>query len=146
MVVGSFPDNIIPDNLSSPVNGTMYISTIGWTRRSTSYLVALLPITILTILTFACALYSILQARKENGSYRTTFDASNPLHLIMASAAGSLPLEDFNYNGIINNEDVKVQLEESKNDNGVKKKFVIAGQQDLVVSTEELMITGTVEL
>lgn len=143
MVVGSFPDNTIPDNLSSPVNGTMYISTIGWTRRSTSYLVALLPITIITILTFACALYSILHARKENGSYRITFDASNTLHLIMASAAGSLPLEDFNNRGIINNEDVKVQLVESKNDYGVKKKFVIADQRDLVVDGEARMIMGT---
>ncbi|KAG0693824.1 helicase-domain-containing protein [Suillus ampliporus] len=35
MVVGSFPDNIIPDNLSSPVNGTMYISTT-WNDRQTS--------------------------------------------------------------------------------------------------------------
>ncbi|KAG2363896.1 hypothetical protein BDR07DRAFT_871527 [Suillus spraguei] len=32
MATGSFPDNIIPDNLSSPVTGTMFISTIGWTH------------------------------------------------------------------------------------------------------------------
>ncbi|KAG1763120.1 hypothetical protein EV702DRAFT_1221159 [Suillus placidus] len=128
MVVGSFPNNTIPDDLFSQVNGTMYISTIGWTRRSATYLLAILPITIITILTFACASYSILQARKENNSYRTTFDPANALHLIMASAAGNLTLKDFNKNGIINNEGVKVQLEESKNDDGVKKKFVIADQ------------------
>jgi hypothetical protein len=138
MVVGSFPDDRIPDNLSSPVNGTMYISTIGWTRRSTSYLLAILPITITTILTFACALYSILQARKGRGSHRTTFDVSNTLHLIMASAAGSLTLEGFNTNGIIVNEGVKVQLHESKNDNGVKK-FVIADQPDSLASMEQLV-------
>ncbi|KAG2344154.1 hypothetical protein BDR05DRAFT_999314 [Suillus weaverae] len=126
MVVGSFPNNTIPDDLFSQVNGTMYISTIGWTRRSATYLLAILPITIITILTFACASYSILQARKENNSCRTTFDPANALHLIMASAAGNLTLKDFNKNGIINNEGVKVQLEESNNDNGVKKKFVIA--------------------
>ncbi|KAG1807978.1 uncharacterized protein BJ212DRAFT_714900 [Suillus subaureus] len=66
MVVGSFPDNTIPNNLSSPVNGTMYISTIGWTRRSVTYLLAILPITITAIFTLACALYSIF----KEGRYR----------------------------------------------------------------------------
>ncbi|KAG2102615.1 hypothetical protein BD769DRAFT_1676553 [Suillus cothurnatus] len=61
MVVGSFHDNAIPDDLISLVNGTMYISTIGWNRRSTAFLLAILPTTIITILTFACALYGILQ-------------------------------------------------------------------------------------
>jgi hypothetical protein len=115
-------------------------------RGSTSYLAALLPITIITTLTFAYALYSIVQARKENGSYRTTFNASNTLHLIMASAAGSLPLEDFNHCGIINNEDVKVQLVESKNDYGMKKRFVIADQWDSMVDGEAHVVIGTVGL
>ncbi|KAG2363874.1 hypothetical protein BDR07DRAFT_1331425 [Suillus spraguei] len=120
MVVGSFPDDIIPVELQSPVNGTMYISTIGWTQRSATYPLAIIPITIVTILTFACALYSKLQARKENGGNMTTFDVTNTLHLIMASAAGSITLKDFSKNGIIDNEGVKVQLEEYK-DKGVKK-------------------------
>jgi hypothetical protein len=135
MVVGSFPDNRIPDELSSLVDGTMYISTIGWTRRSATYLLAILPITIITILTFACALYSMLQSRRENGSYMTTFDVSNTLHLIMASAAGSLTLEGFNTNGIIINEGLKVKLQ---NDDSVKK-FVVADKQDLVASEEKLV-------
>ncbi|KAG1733800.1 hypothetical protein EDB19DRAFT_2041090 [Suillus lakei] len=134
MVVGSFSDNTIPSDLSSPVNGIMYISTIGWTRRSATYLLAILPITIITILTFACALYSILEARKERGSYRT-FDASNTLHLIMASAAGSLKLEDFDDNGIVNNEGVKVQLE---NNDGAME-FVRVAQSGLVASKEKLV-------
>ncbi|KIK38653.1 hypothetical protein CY34DRAFT_809139 [Suillus luteus UH-Slu-Lm8-n1] len=137
MVVGSFPDNRIPDELSSPVDGTMYISTIGWTRRSATYLLAILPITIITILTFACALYSMLQSRKEKleGGYRTTFDVSNTLHLIMASAAGSLTLEGFNTNGIIVNEGLKVKLQ----DNDSVKKFVVADEADLVASKERLV-------
>ncbi|KAG1869410.1 hypothetical protein DFJ58DRAFT_742488 [Suillus subalutaceus] len=139
MVVGSFPDNTIPDNLISQVNGTMYISTIGWTRRSATYLLAILPITITTMLTFACALYNILRARKENSGHRTTFDPANTLHLIMASAAGNLTLKDFNRKGIIDNEDVRVQLQESKDDHGVKKMFVIADQPNSVASQESLV-------
>ncbi|KAG2095322.1 uncharacterized protein F5147DRAFT_718669 [Suillus discolor] len=130
MVVGSFPDNTIPSNLSSVVNGTMYISTIGWTRRS-AYFISILPFTVITILMFASPLYSILHARKRNSGYRTTFDPSNPLHLIMASAeagkastvapaVGSLRLQGFNDIEITANERVKVQLQ----DDGVGKKFV----------------------
>ncbi|KAG2105528.1 uncharacterized protein F5147DRAFT_702745 [Suillus discolor] len=68
MATGSFPDNIIPNNLSSPVNGTMFISTIGWTRwtkNSPTYLLATIPLTIITILTFACTFYSILEYHHE---------------------------------------------------------------------------------
>ncbi|KAG1785262.1 uncharacterized protein HD556DRAFT_1423453 [Suillus plorans] len=134
MVVGSFPDDIVPNNLSSLVNGTMYISTIGWTRRSGTYFISILPFTVITILMFASALYSFLQARKRNSGYRTTFDPSNPLHLIMASAEagkastvapadGSLRLQGFDDIGITANERVKVQLQ----DDGVGKKFVTVG-------------------
>jgi hypothetical protein len=135
--VGSFPDDTIPDDLISLVNGTMYISTIGWNRRSATYLLAILPITIITILTFACALSSSLEAWKDNSGYKTTFDVSNPLHLIMASAAGSLKLRDFNEEGIITNEGMKVQLEESDT-NGVNKMFVIVKHPDSVASKKEL--------
>ncbi|KAG2065350.1 hypothetical protein BDR04DRAFT_1108609 [Suillus decipiens] len=122
MAVGSFPDDTIPVDLQSPVNGTMYISTIGWTWRSGTYLLAIIPITIITILTFACVLYSHLQARKENHGCKTTFDVSNTLHLMMASVAGNLglTLKDFDQDGIIKNEGVKVQLNET-GDDGVKK-------------------------
>ncbi|KAG2140233.1 uncharacterized protein EDB93DRAFT_1297499 [Suillus bovinus] len=120
MVVGSFPDNTIPEYLSSPVNGTMYISTIGWTRRSATYLLAILPLTIITILTFVCALYSILHHRKDKNGYTAIFDASNTLHLIMASAAGPLKLQDFGKDGIIANEGVRVELQNE----GAQKKFV----------------------
>ncbi|KAG2127283.1 uncharacterized protein EDB93DRAFT_1109325 [Suillus bovinus] len=43
MAVGSVPNNDIPNNLSSQVNGTMFILTIGWThwaKNSLTYLFA----------------------------------------------------------------------------------------------------------
>jgi hypothetical protein len=137
MVVGSFPDNRIPDNLASTVNGTMYISTIGWTRQSATYLLAILPITLTTILTFTCALYSVLKAKKENSGYRSTFDPSNVLHLIMACAAGNLTLKGFNKQGIIDNEEVMVWLDEYENDGSVKKLVLAgAGQPNSIASRE----------
>ncbi|KAG1808043.1 uncharacterized protein BJ212DRAFT_718141 [Suillus subaureus] len=111
MATGSFPNNEIPNNLSSQVNGTMFISTIGWARwakTSPTYLLATLPLTIITILTLTCASYSILEAWKEHedrlkedqeraklqefaghcrSHRRAHFDVSNTLHLIMACAA-----------------------------------------------------------
>ncbi|KAG2355963.1 hypothetical protein BDR07DRAFT_1464288 [Suillus spraguei] len=108
MVVGSFPDNTIPNELLSPVNGTMYISTIGWTRRSATYLLAILPVTTVIILTFACALYS-----KGSDDHKTTFDVSDTLHLMMASVAGNLTLKDFDENRTIDKR-VKVRLDGKK--------------------------------
>ncbi|KAG1873189.1 hypothetical protein F4604DRAFT_2012011 [Suillus subluteus] len=149
MATGSFPNNEIPNNLSSQVTGTMFISTIGWTRwpkNSPTYLLATIPLTIITILTLFCALYSILEAWKEHqdrlkedqeraklqafaGHRRTHrrahFDVSNTLHLIMVCAAGDLVLEDFSRHGIKENEVAMVSLYESEP--GVKpsrKRFV----------------------
>ncbi|KAG2031078.1 hypothetical protein BDR03DRAFT_1016458 [Suillus americanus] len=142
MATGSFPNNEIPNNLSSQVTGTMFILTIGWTRwpkNSPTYLLATLPLTIITILTLFCALYSILEAWKEHEEraklqafarhrrthHRAHFDVSNTLHLIMACAAGDLVLEDFSRDGIKENEVAMVSLYESEP--GVKpsrKRFV----------------------
>ncbi|KAG1808036.1 uncharacterized protein BJ212DRAFT_1303221 [Suillus subaureus] len=140
MATGSFPNDEIPNNLSSQVTGTMFVSTIGWTRwpkNSPTYLLATLPLTIITILTLFSASYCILEAWKEHHGYRghrrAHFDVSNTLHLIMACSAGSLVLEDFGKGGIINNEGVKVQLKE----NGNKKMFVTADQPYSVVSKGE---------
>ncbi|KAG2137855.1 uncharacterized protein EDB93DRAFT_1090990 [Suillus bovinus] len=122
MAVGSFPDNDIPNNLSSQVNGTMFISTIGWTRwakNSPTYLLATMPLTIITFLTFACALYSLLEALEEHRSHshKAHFNVSNTIHLIMLCAASNLELANFGKNrggisGIKTNEDVMVRLEE----------------------------------
>jgi hypothetical protein len=79
--------------------------------RSPTYLVAILPLTILTILIFACAVYSIVQAWKY-GNQRLTFDASNTLHLIMAAGGPSLELAGFDQRGILANEGVEVRLYE----------------------------------
>jgi hypothetical protein len=142
MAVGSFPNNVIPNNLSSQVTGTMFISTIGWTRwpkNSPTYLLATLPLTIVTTLTLFCASYSIIEAWKEHhgfrGHRRAHFDVSNTLHLIMACAAGNLVLKDFGREGIVNNEGVKVQLKED----GAKKMFVIPDEPYSLVSKEELV-------
>ncbi|KAG2065868.1 hypothetical protein BDR04DRAFT_1121559 [Suillus decipiens] len=128
MATGSFPDNVIPNNLSSPVTGTMFISTIGWTRwakNSPTYLLATVPFTIITILTCVCAGYSILEAWREHRRYpghrRAHFDVSNTLHLIMACAAGNLKLQPFDKIGIKDNEVAMVFLDESQ---APTKKFV----------------------
>ncbi|KAG2145738.1 hypothetical protein BD769DRAFT_854291 [Suillus cothurnatus] len=126
MVVGSFPNNTVPDDLISEVNGTMYISTVGWTGQSATYLLAILPITITTILTFACAMYNISKGDSNN---KATFDPSNTLHLIMASTAMNLNLEGFSKGGIITNEDVKVQLHELKADDVVERKLFMRADE-----------------
>ncbi|KAG1744813.1 hypothetical protein EDB19DRAFT_2037837 [Suillus lakei] len=46
------PNDVAPNNLPAPVNGTMYALTIGWTNRSPAYLLVILPLIIFTVLTF----------------------------------------------------------------------------------------------
>ncbi|KAG1742020.1 hypothetical protein EDB19DRAFT_1827939 [Suillus lakei] len=100
MTVGSFPDGILND-LSSQVNGTMYISTIGWTERPSTYLLAIIPPTIVTFLTFTYSVY-----------YGTRLEAR------------SLKLAGFSQQGIFENEDVEVRLYED--DDGFTQKFMLA--------------------
>ncbi|KAG2065367.1 hypothetical protein BDR04DRAFT_1145421 [Suillus decipiens] len=107
MAEGSFPNDTIPVDLQSPVNGTMYISTIGWTAQSATFLLVIIPSTIITVLTVACSVYSILQNKVHS-----RFDPSNTLHLIMVSTTKDLQLRGFSSEGIIVNEGVEVRLEE----------------------------------
>lgn len=53
----------------------------------------------------------------------------------MASVAGGLTLQDFDKDGILANEGVKVKL----HDDGAQKLFMTANQPSLVVSEEKLV-------
>ncbi|KAH0838818.1 hypothetical protein J3R83DRAFT_7222 [Lanmaoa asiatica] len=96
--------------------GTQNITTMGWTFNSRMRMYALVPITLAAAMTFAAilfALYHVHQSERreaKRGSNRTesipydgqlgrlvvphtaikTFDASDPIHLIVASAARRL--------------------------------------------------------
>ncbi|KAF8838214.1 hypothetical protein BDN67DRAFT_1023259, partial [Paxillus ammoniavirescens] len=105
-----------PSNMSSPVNGNMTMITMGWANRGAIYIFSILPLGIVTILTMMAVIYSLVQSWKERNDphKRTSFDVSNTLHLIMASAQGGLAadLSGFDAEGLKNNEGIKVQLTE----------------------------------
>ncbi|KIK78390.1 hypothetical protein PAXRUDRAFT_834584 [Paxillus rubicundulus Ve08.2h10] len=131
---GAFRDGI-PSNMTSAVNGTMTMLTIGWANRGPFYMLSVLPIAIVTFLTVIAATYSLLHSCKQQHlpHQQTSFDVSDTLQLIMACSGGGLTksladgdltskLSGFDMQGLIDNERIKIKLEE----NGNTKKLVIA--------------------
>jgi hypothetical protein len=131
---GAFRDGI-PSNMTSPVNGTMFMLTIGWANRGPLYILSVLPIAIVTLLTVIAAIYSLLHSCKQQHlpHQQTSFDVSNTLQLIMACSGGGLTkvsadgdltskLSGFDMQGLIDNQSIKVKLEEDGN----TKKLVIS--------------------
>ncbi|KAF8841342.1 hypothetical protein BDN67DRAFT_534824 [Paxillus ammoniavirescens] len=114
---GAFQDGI-PSNMTSPVNGTVFMRTIGWANRSLIYIFSILPLGIVTLLTMIAAIYSLVESWKERHDpwKQTSFDVSDTHQLIMASAEGGLAqnLYGFDKQGLIDNDKIKVELTELK--------------------------------
>ncbi|KAF8836199.1 hypothetical protein BDN67DRAFT_911641 [Paxillus ammoniavirescens] len=112
---GSFAGTI-PTNMTSPVNGNMTMITVGWANRGPIYIFSILPLGIVTLLTMMAVIYSLVQSWKERHDphKRTSFDVSDTLHLIMASAQGGLAMDlaGFDAEGLKKNEGIAVQLTE----------------------------------
>jgi hypothetical protein len=102
--------------MSAAVNGNMTMITMGWANRGAIYTFSILPLGIVTILTMMAVIYSLVQSWKERHDphKRTSFDVSDTLHLIMASAQGGLAadLSGFDAQGLKENEGIRVQLTE----------------------------------
>ncbi|KIJ61764.1 hypothetical protein HYDPIDRAFT_169550 [Hydnomerulius pinastri MD-312] len=129
----------IPSNMTAPLNGTMYMMTMGWANRGPIYIFSILPLGIVTLLTVVTAMYSLVQSWKErhNEHKQTSFDVSDTLHLIMASAEGNLTskLSGFDDAGLLQNEAVKVQLHELP---GNKKSLATEGVTPKELDLEQL--------
>ncbi|KIK77954.1 hypothetical protein PAXRUDRAFT_834783 [Paxillus rubicundulus Ve08.2h10] len=112
---GAFQDGI-PSNMTSDLDINMSMVTIGWANRGPIYIFSILPLGIVTLLTITAAVYSLVESWKErhDKEKRTSFDVSDTLHLIMASAEGGLAskLSGFNEQGLIDNEKLQVNLTE----------------------------------
>ncbi|KIJ17979.1 hypothetical protein PAXINDRAFT_9068 [Paxillus involutus ATCC 200175] len=114
---GAFQDGI-PSNMTSPIDGTVFMRTIGWANRGLIYIVSILPLGIVTLLTVIAAIYSLVESWKERHDPRkqTSFDVSDTRQLIMASAEGGLAqnLYGFDKQGLTDNDKIKVELTELK--------------------------------
>ncbi|KIK94964.1 hypothetical protein PAXRUDRAFT_827478 [Paxillus rubicundulus Ve08.2h10] len=136
---GSFSGTTIPANMTSPVTGNMTMITVGWANRGPIYIFSILPLGIVTLLTMIAVLYSLVQSWKERHDphKRTSFDVSDTLHLIMASAQGGLAadLAGFDQEGLKKNEGIAVQLTELPDH---KKKLDVGSGRDVKSATDDL--------
>lgn len=115
-----FPNNTIPSNMSTAVNGTLQSETIGWDHRSDAKVFVLLPVTLVALLSIIAIVTSIKPARlvlQDNKSAdgvddAISFNFSDPMHLVFATAAGNLgnALENFRKSDVAKAEKIRVRL------------------------------------
>ncbi|KAG2033549.1 hypothetical protein BDR03DRAFT_662705 [Suillus americanus] len=67
----------------------MHILTYGWDRKRPTYIYTLCVFVVIWAVAVSAAVYSLIQERTHPRT-GPTFDASNPVHLMMASSAGGL--------------------------------------------------------
>ena len=93
------------------LNGTMFVTTFGWSSGHPTYTFVVGVLTVIWALTIAAAVYSLSKADPPT---ELLFDPSNPVHLMMASSAGGLQnLAGFEEGDTKDNDHVRVCLRES---------------------------------
>lgn len=98
----------------TPLNGIMYVSTYGWDGKRLTYIYILCVFTVIWAVTVAAAVFSLIQERTHPRTC-PTFDASNPVHLMVASSAGGLEtLARFEDNGALENDRARVRLSDGR--------------------------------
>ncbi|KAJ7080258.1 hypothetical protein C8R44DRAFT_992515 [Mycena epipterygia] len=86
--VTPFADGI-PANMTRSTEGIYRTETLGWSFTSTPTRVILLPTTLIALSSIAVILFAWIQNPGQMGR-RMDFDATNPLHLMAAAAAGGM--------------------------------------------------------
>ncbi|OAX39860.1 hypothetical protein K503DRAFT_865091 [Rhizopogon vinicolor AM-OR11-026] len=107
---GQYSSNEIPSNMTVSTQGTMYITTYGWDSNHRTFSLVIVVITTIWGVTVLAAAHSLI---KEKYSFiDTSFDFSDPVHLIVAAAAGGLQgsLHELGSNVIEDREDLTVQF------------------------------------
>ncbi|KAH0832929.1 hypothetical protein J3R83DRAFT_11896 [Lanmaoa asiatica] len=78
----------IPLDARIALSGHETIMTMGWYRRSATYGYTIIPITIVALMMYAAVAYTLWHVFIERGHESfTTFDPSNPIHVMMVSSA-----------------------------------------------------------
>ncbi|KAF9222449.1 hypothetical protein BS17DRAFT_189862 [Gyrodon lividus] len=123
--------------MTSPLNGTMFMLTMGWANRGPIYIFSVLPLGIVTVLTVITVIYSLVKSWGERGDgwKQTSFDVSDTLQLIMASAEGGLTskLSGFDEDGLIDNQGARVELVELQGHRKMLK--WVPGRKDVEVGS-----------
>lgn len=98
------------------LNGTLSVTTYGWSSHHFTYIYILGVLTVIWAVTISAAAYSLIQGRTQS---HPLFDAANPVHLMMAASAGGLEnLAGFHPDSVTNSERVRVRLEADCDDLG----------------------------
>ena len=78
----------VPVEAQIGLSGNEAIVTTGWYRQSQTYGYTIIPITLFALMLYAAVGYTLWHVLIERGHESfTTFDPSNPTHVMMVSAA-----------------------------------------------------------
>ncbi|KAF9219449.1 hypothetical protein BS17DRAFT_811165 [Gyrodon lividus] len=91
---GNFPDDVIPSDMATDVEGTMYVSTMGWAFHSRAFEYMIAPASIVAVIIFlsVCvwARYRWWTPTKSDDSsaIQLAFQPQNEVHRVVAVMAG----------------------------------------------------------
>ncbi|KAG2141261.1 hypothetical protein DEU56DRAFT_274005 [Suillus clintonianus] len=103
-------DLYLDESAFKPLSGTMFVATYGWYSGRLTYIYIIGVFTVIWAVTVAAATFSLIQER-IHPCIGLSFDASNPIHLMMASSAGGLEaLAGFENDGGMMNERVQIRF------------------------------------
>ncbi|KAF8841122.1 hypothetical protein BDN67DRAFT_967615 [Paxillus ammoniavirescens] len=87
----------IPNDMVNQTNGTMLVTTVGWKYVEATYLLALVPISIIMGLTMCAVTIESYEKHRAHTSSEVfvdvahhSFNPSNSMHVILASGSGGL--------------------------------------------------------
>ncbi|KAF8557445.1 hypothetical protein OG21DRAFT_1482311 [Imleria badia] len=141
----------VPIEAQVPVSGNETITTMGWYRRSAFWGYTIIPITIVALMVYAAAGYTLWNVFMELGNKSfTRFDPSNPVQLMMVSSARDCNnvednlgdcLHGFEHGGIGKNENLRVGLKDVTGSD--RKRFQVTNEQTSSVTKAPLLLHGT---
>ena len=87
----------LPNNMTTPFNGTMNVVTIGWTFHQRTHGVALAAITLVTLVTASFGIFALVEANSRNAVHdpprkggTVAFNPTDMVDVLMASSTGNL--------------------------------------------------------
>jgi hypothetical protein len=104
----AYPSGGIPSNMTTSTTGKMYITTYGWKSDHRTFFLLLVVITLIWATTVLAAAYGLIKEKYLVGD--SSFDFSDPVHLIVAASAGGLEVPLRELDSDREREDLMVQF------------------------------------
>ncbi|KAG1733797.1 hypothetical protein EDB19DRAFT_1190097 [Suillus lakei] len=134
---GGLPWTEIPSDMSVVTNGVMFVNTYGWEEGRLIYLFLFVIFTMIWLVTVIAAGFSLWNELRHPRGDDVVFDYCDPIHLIIAAAAGGLEGQLYGLehrDGLKRNEEIEIRyVEEGIGEQGrrAKKRLEVVSRPGL---------------